>query len=354
VAPIAVIVAIAAGAVFLATRGDDDNDTVTAGASTTAAASATSVQTVQLSSTPADKALAQRSVLQAQDLPTGWVTEPDDPDDELISDEDYEKCSGLRVTDNPTAASAESPSFSQNDTRFASSAAAVALSEADAKRIYQQLVGEQFSACLKDLVAEGARKSYAEDYGSRLRMGQSNVGRSAITTPADETGGFRIQVDLSVDGQQITLTFDFGVVRKGRVVGQFFFFDFPDRSDQPREGSDDKARGAHDVLSRTAASGRKTMANSSFCPRCGSPVQLGASFCASCGTAVGTPARADQSALILPPEVPRPGHPRLLRGRGHPRVLHRRATAGPHLEATPDQRAANTTEQAFPRWLPSR
>jgi hypothetical protein len=183
---------------------------------------------LQLSTTPADKALAQRSVFQAQDFPAGWVTEPDNPGDEFISDEDYEKCTGLRVTGNPTAAFAESPSFAEGDTRSAGSEAYVAPSEADAKRIFQQLIGEQFSACMKELVVEGTRKTFVEEYGSRFRLGESTVGRSSITTSAGEVAGFRIQVDVTLDAQQVTLTFDLPVLRQGRVVAHFFFLDAPD------------------------------------------------------------------------------------------------------------------------------
>jgi hypothetical protein len=185
-----------------------------------------------------DQELAERSVFQASDFPTGWVAAADDgSEDEASSfeEDEFAACAGLEglfgtddEAEDDASGEAESPEFTLGDIRTAGSSAFVSGTDSEAKLAIRLIGGDRLKGCFSDLIVQAFEEGLAEEGAEGITLGDVTVTDPGILTTADETSTLRVLLPLTIAGEDLTFSFDFVFVREGRVFGMFYFLDFPE------------------------------------------------------------------------------------------------------------------------------
>ena len=165
-----------------------------------------------------DKAKAERMVLTLADVP-GMTQDP--PDEEEPDDTFSDKCLAHNptLTTHPKPRGADGPEFSKDDGEVQiSSAVFFTETEAEARRAFTDLkkaLGEQ---CLKD----GIKGVIEESGEGDIAVRSVNASPLPSVEGVDESGGSRVTLDVTAEGERLDLHFDVQYLRHGRAMGGLF------------------------------------------------------------------------------------------------------------------------------------
>lgn len=190
--------AIAAAALGAGCGSDSDSDTGTQAATTAAAAA----------DPAADKRIADASLLTVADLPGGWKeSAKDDPDNDPT-------CPAIDAAKAAASARAVTPDFAKGEL-FLDESVYVMADEAAAEKAFAAILSDETRTCLGDDLAKQLEKEIKDD--------TTSVG-DIVTEPLDgadagaESGGFKVIVPITVQGQEVSIAVDAAIVRVGRTL----------------------------------------------------------------------------------------------------------------------------------------
>jgi len=216
------LVAAACGALITVAgcggSSEDSTQTAAAETQTSPATTAGSSTTASTPTTPAvdnsaDQAIADAGVLKLSDFPSGWSSKPADDTD----DEDTLQCGGYEDMRNKATATADSPSFDQEDSSNLQQVVLVWPTEAEAREVMSLFSQQDFIDCVGDAYEDRLKKAYDEQ-GEGLKLGDVEVSTLRVEDHGDESTGIRVTTDVGKDSISVDVTADVNVLRVGRAV----------------------------------------------------------------------------------------------------------------------------------------
>jgi hypothetical protein len=182
----------------------------------------------------ADKALAAKINLVAGDLPTGWTAKAaaSSGASSDASEKELADCLGVPAPKTIDSATVDSPDFSMGEITTASSSVNVFKNSGDAKNDIGKGRLPKFSDCVKKQLSDAISKEAAG-----ATVGNVTLERKADPKFGDEALAYHLTMPLEALGQKIPLSFDFVVIRKGRVAASLNFVSSPDAFDAALEST---------------------------------------------------------------------------------------------------------------------
>jgi hypothetical protein len=161
-----------------------------------------------------DQAIAQDANLRLSDFPAEFQSTPVPADAAAASEQDdiaFADCMGRPRPDQIRTATANSPDFSAQDTRRASSTVQLVKTEAIASDDYAALRGDRALTCVKQQI-DG---EFARQLGASAPT--TTIERTTLPQFGDDTIAFRMVGTGQVQGQTVVTYLDLTFVRKGRA-----------------------------------------------------------------------------------------------------------------------------------------
>lgn len=169
-----------------------------------------------------DQAIAEEAVLQLSDFGPGWrADEAEEEEDEG----DIDECEGFEKFADDEIPSADSKTFVRDEAEVESSVAVVA-TEAEAEEFMRLLVSDSTATCLRRVLQEAVEEGLVKDpdLSAQFDGVSAELGALSVDPYGDEAAGYQAQ--LTFEGEaELDLFFDLVIVRQGRALALFSFFD---------------------------------------------------------------------------------------------------------------------------------
>lgn len=184
----------------------------------------TSESGIETAVNEADQAIADASVFQLSDFPTGWrEVEDDDPNEgaDNCFKPDYE---GTTLTGR-----AESDNYERGETTSATSGAAVLASTEDAEAVFEQMSDGSLAECIAEFLED------PPDLPSDVSVTRVQTARLALPALGDESDARQVVAEFESEGLSPSAYVDLVIVRSGRAISAMLFFDVLSAFDSAEE-----------------------------------------------------------------------------------------------------------------------